>query len=50
MECPDLPTVIGTLAGCCQPNGSCGVLDDIVGFGCAEFLPFVLQGNKDCTY
>jgi hypothetical protein len=50
-ECPDLPTVVGPLAGCCQPSGSCSGLDNIVGFGCAQFLPFLLlQGNHDCTY
>jgi hypothetical protein len=41
-------TPLGNLAGCCRPDGSCGVLEDAIGFGCTQ-VPFLSQPNS-CTY
>jgi hypothetical protein len=35
-DCPDAMSVFGTtLAGCCKPDGMCGVMSN-VGYGCVE--------------
>ena len=39
-----------SLAGCCKPNGKCGVQDTFIGFGCVD--PEVLGGGPSpkCTF
>jgi hypothetical protein len=47
-SCPTLPdTVIGTLPGCCRPEGMCGVFDTAYGFGCGQ-VPVISQLSP-CT-
>jgi hypothetical protein len=51
-NCPPLPgTIIGvpTLQGCCQPGGTCGVIDPKYGFGCAQ-IPYISQLAPSCSY
>jgi hypothetical protein len=46
--CATLPdTALGTLAGCCRPDGTCGVLEERFGLGCAQ-IPLVSQLSP-CT-
>jgi hypothetical protein len=48
--CPGLQnTGIGSLQGCCQPGGTCGVFDDSeLGLGCTQ-IPF-LPPFANCIY
>ena len=34
--CPSQTIDVMTLKGCCKPNGSCGVFDTVMGFGCVD--------------
>jgi hypothetical protein len=46
--CPTLPaTPLGTLPGCCRPDGTCGVFDESLGLGCVS-VPLLSQVSP-CT-
>jgi hypothetical protein len=52
LNCPSFPGTIigvGTLQGCCEPEGTCGVVDPKYGFGCAQ-LPYISQLAPACMY
>jgi len=38
-----------TLAGCCKPDGTCGVLDTFLGLGCVDPAQFGGPGGGTCT-
>jgi hypothetical protein len=48
-SCQTLPnTPLGTLSGCCRPDGTCGVLETGLGLGCTQ-VPLLSQLSS-CTY
>ena len=46
---PPQPPYDGTsLPGCCRPDGSCGLQDDITGLGCIEASLFGIESTPTC--
>ena len=47
MSCPSVMAQI-PLAGCCRPNGFCGLNFSLAGLGCADPTPLGGMGNIPC--
>lgn len=46
-SCPNVPTALGTLPGCCRPDGLCGFIHDL---GCSPVYPTDGAAPMSCSF